>query len=158
MLSKIVEGMLSHREQLKIHLIHQNFLRCAVFSKNRSSQEMGNTIKELLSALTIDERLAMMLKFEINSSVRLFGMASDLDLAMPAVNVCRSVAISCTAQECLSLTKMTCIEYYRLRDAKNSTSQIVPLGDGRTLTPIKQPQNSFRLVPPQHLIVQIVPE
>ncbi|MBW4458518.1 MAG: hypothetical protein KME55_41425 [Nostoc indistinguendum CM1-VF10] len=65
MLSKIVEGMLSHREQLKIHSIHQKFLRCAVFSKNRSSQEMGNIfIKELLSTLTIDERCGVMLEFE----------------------------------------------------------------------------------------------
>ncbi|RCJ32385.1 hypothetical protein A6769_28040 [Nostoc punctiforme NIES-2108] len=36
----------------------------AVFSKNRSSPEMGNTIKELLSTLTIDEQLGMILELE----------------------------------------------------------------------------------------------
>ncbi|MBE8992689.1 hypothetical protein IQ275_37405 [Nostoc sp. LEGE 12450] len=35
-----------------------------VFSKNRSSPEMGNTIKELLITLTIDERCGVMLEFE----------------------------------------------------------------------------------------------
>ncbi|MBD2510371.1 hypothetical protein H6G91_24340 [Nostoc muscorum FACHB-395] len=35
-----------------------------MFSKNRSSPEMGNTIKELLSTLTIDERCGVMLEFE----------------------------------------------------------------------------------------------
>ncbi|MBE8992084.1 hypothetical protein [Nostoc sp. LEGE 12450] len=36
----------------------------AVLLKNRSSPEMGNTIKELLSTLTIDERCGVMLEFE----------------------------------------------------------------------------------------------
>ncbi|MBD2527890.1 hypothetical protein [Nostoc sp. FACHB-133] len=36
----------------------------AMFSKNRSSPEMGNTIKELLSTLTIDERCGVMQTFE----------------------------------------------------------------------------------------------
>jgi hypothetical protein len=36
----------------------------AVFLKNRSSPEMGNTIKELLNTLAIDERCGVMLEFE----------------------------------------------------------------------------------------------
>jgi hypothetical protein len=36
----------------------------ALFSKNRSSTEMGNTIKELLSTLKIDEPCGVMLEFE----------------------------------------------------------------------------------------------
>ncbi|MDZ7951353.1 hypothetical protein [Nostoc sp. DedQUE09] len=32
----------------------------------------------------------------------------------------------------------------RMRDAKNSTSQTVPLGNQRALIPIKQPENCLR--------------
>ncbi|MGJ5632631.1 hypothetical protein [Nostoc sp. CALU 1950] len=36
----------------------------AVFSKNRSSPKIGNTIKELLNTLTSDEHCSVMLEFE----------------------------------------------------------------------------------------------
>ncbi|PHM08012.1 hypothetical protein [Nostoc sp. 'Peltigera malacea cyanobiont' DB3992] len=65
MLLKFVEGMLSHPWQLKIHSVYQKVLRYLwCYRRHRSSEEMGNTIKELLSTLTIDERLGVMLEFE----------------------------------------------------------------------------------------------
>ncbi|WP_335168026.1 hypothetical protein [Nostoc sp.] len=45
-----------------------------------------------------------------------------------------------------------------IRDAKNSTPQTVPLGNGRALIKIKQPQNCCWLVTIQKIVVQIVPE
>ncbi|MEH2308288.1 hypothetical protein [Nostoc sp.] len=52
----------------------------AVFLKNRSSPEMGNTIKELLSTLTSDEHCGVMLEFEDVDPQKFAQLVSDLSL------------------------------------------------------------------------------
>lgn len=78
MLSKIVESMLSHPWQLKIHSVDQNFLRYLRCSRrHRSSPEMDNTIKELLCTLTNDERCGVMLEFEYASQDKFAQLVAD---------------------------------------------------------------------------------